>query len=147
MTIIYFLSLLTFSSSIYAQSLICNLTENKKAPLIKITYEENIPRLIYLKRLEEKSFRKQNVSIKTVFERNDNNFESFSVLPNFDESKIDWEQEPNCYKSIGTQWYFSFYYGDNYSVIFTPYYIKESDSCITPRVTPSQNNLNCVLED
>ncbi len=137
------LSILSFSLNSYPQNLFCDLTEPLNSPQLRITYLNNIPTKLALRPYDTSHFQALNIDIKIVFRKNLGDYEGFSVKPRLNE-KIHWNNEPDCFKRIGTQWYFHMDHSKKqYSVQLAPYFIKSSHSCITPRVAPQIKPLNC----
>lgn len=147
----YFLLLITLiilsSSFAFADSLVCSMPAKPDVSKMKIDYDETVPTNIFFQSPESGEYRELNVSIEQVFKRNEEKEESFSVKPIFDK-EIDWEDEPNCYKEIGTQWYFVFRHLQNdYLVQFTPFFVTEYTLCYLPRFKPQTHRLDCLYEN
>lgn len=135
----------TFSTASNAQDLLCSLVGQPNTSELKVSYTDNKPSEIFLRSPEETDFRKLDVTIDIVFSKGETGGESegFNTIPNL-KNKINWGNEYNCYKEIGTQRFFIFnFVTDRYLVQLAPYFTKKNDWCMTPRAQPQTSTLNC----
>ncbi len=142
-TILSFFFIITGQNAFASSSLLCSMVDKPETSQMKIDYEGIIPHKIFFKIPEPEGFKELNVEIEPVFERNEKQEESFSVKPIYDK-EIDWDKEPECYKEIGTQWYFVFrHLQDDFLVQFTPYFKTAYTLCYLPRFQPQTHRLDC----
>lgn len=141
-----FLAMLTVSSPALAKALICRLVQNPEASTLKITYSNNSPFEVYSKSQKASEFKKLNKSIEVVLPNDGEGNESFTVKPNL-QSPIDWSKEANCYKEIGSLWYFVLNHKANKHFIqIAPYIILKDNRCVPPRYAPQDHELNCSFD-
>ncbi len=135
---------LSFSTSSFAKDLFCNLIEKPDSSELRITYTEDVPTAVALRSPGSEEFRQLNADVEVVFPDTPQGYESFSVKPRSTQ-EVDWSKEPQCFKEIGTQWYFMMYHGKGqYLVQFLPHYIKQNERCVLPRSRPQTQPLSCL---
>ena len=126
------------------EPVVCEMINNPNASTLKIDYLEKAPYQLSLRSPNEDVFRVQNVKIEVVFQKNENGEESFLAKPMLSQP-VDWSKEPNCFKEIGTQWYFIFHHQMNsFYVQLIPYFITSHPTCILPRYKPQTQPLYCM---
>ena len=124
--------------------LVCNQVNNSDASELLIKYKGGKPSELFLRSPSQEIYRKQDVLLQTIRERGTGHVESFNVMPNHEGFSIDWSSEVNCFKEVGAQWYFNFFYSDDvYYVFIMPFYVKSFDGCVTPRSIPQKHELSC----
>jgi hypothetical protein len=146
MKLLFFTAVLSLlSHNLWARSIECSVVGAPSTSTIRIDFDENeAPIASYLRSPESNEYRQQNVTFKEVHPFNDELKQSFSVYPNFTQT-IHWSIEPNCFKEVGTQWYFNLHFGQaRFGVYLAPHYVTESASCIPPRNPPQFKELSCL---
>lgn len=143
-----FLFLIIFSAlNAEASFLICEIVEKPDADTVKIEYQDSNPHRILMKSSESQQFAEADVEIDPVLKNEKTGLETFNIKPLVD-VEIDWSNEKNCYVRYGTQWYFNLNHITNEDkVVFYPFYIKEFESCRTPRHRPQNYRLTCDRQD
>ena len=141
-----FLAALVISSPTLASSLTCSLRDKPAASTLKIKYSNNAPIEIHSKPHEETDFKKLEKNIELVFPNDGEGNESFTAKPVLKEA-IDWSQEPDCYKQVGSLWYFVFKHQKNeHFVQIAPFLVFENNRCVPPRYTPQDHVLDCAFD-
>ncbi|MGH1468570.1 MAG: hypothetical protein ACRBBP_06795 [Bdellovibrionales bacterium] len=134
---------LSFSTNSFAKDLFCNLIEKPNSSELRITYDEEAPTAVALRSPEDENFRELNADVELVFPETQQGYEAFSVKPRL-AHEIDWSKEPQCFKEIGTLWYFMMYHEkEQYLVQLLPHFIKQNDRCVIPRFQPQTQPLSC----
>lgn len=134
---------LCFCISASAQSLLCHIPSLPKAQPMKLKYQDY--KVTEISLLDESTGKFELLDSNIIVISSAlSDLESFSVHPNIKED-IDWSKEPNCFKEIGTQWYFSFYKESGHKVVqFYPYFVKSYDHCKPPRFPVQNYALSCI---
>ena len=143
MKLFIFAALTVLSLNSMADELFCSIVGDSSSSKLRITYENLSPVTVALKSPESDEYRHLMMKVKPVVPINQNGYESFSALP-FLDFEIDWSKEENCYKEIGSQWYFEFNHSvSRYTVQILPYFETSHSKCVLPRFQPQQKTLNC----
>ena len=136
-------AVLFFATNAFSQFLICDLADKPQADTLKIVYQQSQPKEILKKSQNSKKFESLDIEIDPVIKNPGTGLETFSVTPLVD-FEVDWEAEGRCFFRFGTQWYFDLNHKlKEDRVIFYPFYIKEYESCRTPRHRPQEYKLEC----
>jgi hypothetical protein len=134
-----------FVTSASADELVCFIAGDANSSTLKVSYAEGHPTQLSLKSPESDVYRALDLNIEEVVKSEGT--ESFSAKPKI-QSPIDWDTEPNCFKEVGTQWYFVFdYTKEFYGVYLTPYFELQNPKCRTPRFRPQPKPLSCSFID
>lgn len=137
------ITLLMLSSHSIASELFCSIIGDSSSSSLRITYENTSPVAVALKSPESENYRLLMMNVASVVPINENGYESFSAKP-FIDFEIDWSKEENCFKEIGSQWYFEFSHSvDSFRVQILPFFETSSPTCIVPRFRLQQKELNC----
>lgn len=128
----------------FAQSMVCKMINRPGSSELKIQYDiYGAPIELALRSPNETKFRPQDWNIEVVEALDLSGHESFSVKPKVKD--IDWSQEPQCFKEVGTLLYFLFWHNEkSFYVQFYPYLVTKDNSCIPPRFIPQTEILECV---
>lgn len=130
--------------NVQAFGLVCNQVRNTNASELLIDYKDGKASGLSFRQQDQTEYRKQDVTIQLIVNDRKNGIESFNAIPNYDVTTINWENETNCYKEVGSQLYFNLFHTQgSYYVTIMPYYVKESETCRTPRNFPQQHQLDC----
>lgn len=122
----------------------CNVVNQPQYSELRVLMEKEIPSELALREPLEENFRPQDMIITNILGSFDSSKHSFMAKPNITPEMIDWSKETGCYKHVDTQWHFVFdYEADFYYVQLMPYFVKEYNTCVTPRVPPMNNQLTC----
>ncbi len=131
------------NSPLYAQEVLCNQINQPQVSELKISYDIlGEPQGLYLRSPKATEFRPLNFVIEVVTPLGMTGHETFSAKPQ--DPVIDWSQETECFKEVGTLMYFLFWHSENkFFVELYPYYVTQSKSCVTPRVQTQLMPLEC----
>lgn len=129
---------LLLSNNLHAMDIICQQVEGSQARM-KFVFKDLQINSIALEDLSTGEFNELDKTIETVF--SDSERRNF-IVKNPTPKSIDWEKEPNCYKEIGTTWYFNLSETSSW-VQFYPDIITRDTKCVPPRYRPQGIELRC----
>jgi len=137
------ITLIALCAPASAQEIICTIANDPAASTLLIEYVHDKPSLLALKSPDENEFRPLDLLVDPV--SIGTGIDSFNATPKTT-GEIDWSIEQNCFKEIGTQWYFVLNFNSqSYSVFLVPALEVENSMCIPPRFTPQRKILNCQV--
>lgn len=139
-----FVSLLLFTNIALAQDLVCQVVGEPTTSDLKVEYNtEGLPESLYLRSPNSEEFRKKDLFIEVVSIKAQH---LFSAKPKYTKEMVDWSNEKNCFKEVGTLLYFNFDFATElYFVSMVPNIITKNQSCIPPRFQPQTKQLSCNL--
>lgn len=138
------LSGLTFilTSTAFANSFVCEMVD-KEASRLLIEYDNNTAETIYLQSPGSDQWRPIDLKVEPIIGGAFDNLELLGVKPKEIEN-IEWNNLPECYVEIGTQWFFTFNRKkESYTVQLMPYHQKKNETCMTPQYKPQTHKLKC----
>ena len=140
------LSLLIGSTSLAEETsfLYCKIANQPQHSTLRITMDKTSPLELALMSPKEQNFRPQKMTIKNVHGDYSKEQHTFIAKPDIQPDMIDWSKHSSCFLEVGTQWYFNFNYSTEvFFVQLLPYFVKETENCVTNRHQPQTKLLNC----
>ncbi len=143
MKMIFMSFVLVLGFNVQAKDLICNQINQVGVSEMKISYgETQTPEALFLRSPKETNYRPLPVQIEVVGSVDSNGHESFTTKPIVPE--INWDNEKECYKEVGTLMYFLFWHNDSHFYVeLYPYFVTEYPKCVPPRFQPQKQILSC----